>query len=84
MIASLFVVRWRPTYDILRVGSAVARIAAGLATMTTTAVFITDVTTVVLTREKLNTDASGLLHVVFGNAVRCLCITCQMPHISNG
>lgn len=69
-MASLFVVRWRPNYDIIRTGSIVARITAALATMTTTGVFITDVVTVVLTREKLNSDGQGLLKVGFGNAVR--------------
>lgn len=83
MIASLFVVRWRPTYDILRVGSLVARITVGLAALTTGATFIIDVITVVLTREKLNTDANGLVHVDFGNAVRRLSFTCQMLYISN-
>lgn len=70
MISSLFIVRWRPDYEIIRVGSVIGRITLSLATLITTSVFITDVTTVVLTREKLSTDEGGLLHVEFGNGVR--------------
>lgn len=79
MIASLFVVRWHPDYRIIRVGSIAARVTAALATMITTSVFITDVTAVVTTREKLNTDGDGLLHVLFGNAVCVLRVSCRRP-----